>query len=152
HEDFAGAKAARQEALDLLRKRHGEAHWTVGDARRALEDLERQAGMSRDQRQKLVEADRLNRKVVSLLRAGQSKEGMESARRAVALRKEVLGGHHPDYAASLNNLASLLESQRDYATARPLHEQALAIRKEVLGERHPGFARSLNNMALLLYW
>ena len=66
---------------------------------------------------------------------------------ALAIRKEVLGEHHPDYATSLNNLAVLLTSQGDYAAARPLYEQALAIRKEVLGERHPDYATSLNNLA-----
>ena len=62
----------------------------------------------------------------------------------------MLGERHPDYADSLNNLADLLESQGDYAAARPLYEQALAIRKEVLGERHPDYATSLNNLADLL--
>ena len=56
---------------------------------------------------------------------------------ALAIRKEVLGERHPDYATSLNNLAVLLQSQGDYAAARPLYEQALAIRKEVLGDAPP---------------
>jgi CHAT domain-containing protein/Flp pilus assembly protein TadD len=50
----------------------------------------------------------------------------------------------------LNNLASALESQGDYAGARPLYEQALAILKEVLGERHPDYASCLNSLAALL--
>ena len=59
---------------------------------------------------------------------------------------------HPDTATSLNNLALLLEVQRDYAAARPLYEQALAIRKEVLGAwRDPDTAQSLNNLAMLLW-
>jgi CHAT domain-containing protein/tetratricopeptide (TPR) repeat protein len=70
--------------------------------------------------------------------------------RALALRTEVLGERHPDYAISLNNLASVLEAQGDYATARPLYERALAVRKKVLGERHPDYAASLNNLAALL--
>ena len=44
---------------------------------------------------------------------------------------------HPDTAASLNNLAYLLQAQGDYAAAKPLYEQALAIRKEVLGGATP---------------
>ena len=35
-EDFAAAKAARREALEILRKRLGESDWRVVDARRAL--------------------------------------------------------------------------------------------------------------------
>ena len=149
-EDFAAAKTARREVLEILRKQHGETHWKVTDARRALEDVDRLGGMTRDQKQKVAEANRLNGEVVALHRAGKYGEALESARRELAIRKEVLGERHPDYATSLNNLAFLLQSQGDYAAARPLYEKALAIRKEVLGERHPDYAQSLNNLAVLL--
>ena len=160
-EDFAAAKVARQQALEVLRKRH----WKVTDARLALEDVDRRARMTRDQRQSLAEADRLNREVVSLDRAGKDGEALKSARwvlacarrcwvrpsglreqpgldslsaqvagglrrrqatllAGLAIRKEVLGERHPDYAASLDNLARLLELQGDYAAARPLFEHA----------------------------
>ena len=62
----------------------------------------------------------------------------------------MLGERHPATAESLNNLAYLLQSQGDYAAAKPLYEQALAIRKAVYGERHPATAESLNNLAYLL--
>ena len=62
----------------------------------------------------------------------------------------MLGERHPEYAQTLNNLAVLLESQGDYAAARPLLEKALALRQEMLGERHPDYALGLNNLATLL--
>jgi CHAT domain-containing protein/Tfp pilus assembly protein PilF len=148
--DFAAAKTARIEALELLRKRYGEAHWKVTDARLALDDVERQARMTREQRQKLAEAEGLYRELAALNRAAKYGEATARARRVLALRKEVLGEHHPDYALSLNNLAFLLNSQGDYAAARPFYEQALTITKQVLGERHPDYATSLNNLAGLL--
>jgi CHAT domain-containing protein/Tfp pilus assembly protein PilF len=148
--DFAAAKATRQEALEILRKPYGEAHWKVTDARLALQDVERLAAMSRDQRQNLAEAVRLNREAVALHRAGRYGEAVKSARRALAIRQAVLGVRHPDTATCLNNLAAMLEAQGDYASARPLYEQALAIRPAVLGARHPDTAQSLNNLALLL--
>jgi len=40
-------------------------------------------------------------------------------------------------AADLNNLASLLQSQGDYAAARPYYERALAICEARLGVDHP---------------
>ena len=47
-----------------------------------------------------------------------------------AIRKEVLGEKHPDYATSLNNLAGLYGATEEYAKAEPLFRQALAIRKK----------------------
>jgi CHAT domain-containing protein len=149
-EDFRNAKSARAEILQIVRKRHRETHWKVTDARLALDDVEGQARMTRDQRQKLAEADRSKRDAIALDEAGKYVDAAAHARRALALRKAVLGERHPDYATSLNNLAELLRSQGHYAAARPLCEQALAIRKAVLGERHPDYAASLNNLALLL--
>ncbi len=61
--------------------------------------------------------------------------------------KAALGENHPDYAQSLNNLASLYEAMGDYAKAEPLYRQALEIRKRALGENHPDFAESLSNLA-----
>jgi CHAT domain-containing protein/Tfp pilus assembly protein PilF len=148
--DFTAAKTARLEALGLLRRHHGEKHWKVTDARRALDDVEGQARMTRDQMQKLAEGNRLNREVIELHQARKHGEATPRARRVLALRKEVLGERHPEYAMSLNNLALLLESQGDYAAARPLFEQALAINKGVLGERHPEYAMSLHDLAGLL--
>ncbi len=103
-----------------------------------------------EQRRKLDEAVRLNAQVVQLYKAGKAREAVAPAKQVLAIRKEVLGERHPDYADSLNNLAFLLQTQGDYAAAKPLYEQALAIRKAVLGEHHPDYATSLNNLAFLL--
>ncbi len=46
-------------------------------------------------------------------------------REPLAIWEKVLGPDHPDTAASLNNLASLLSAQGDYASARPLFEREL---------------------------
>jgi tetratricopeptide (TPR) repeat protein len=151
HDDFAAAKRAGSEALEILRKLFGEAHWKATDARLALEDVGHLAGMPRDQRQKLAEAGRLNIEVAALDGAGKYDEALQSAQRAVAILKDVLGERRPLYAASLNNLAELLGSKGNYAAARPIHEQVLAIRKAVLGERHPDYAQSLNNLAALFH-
>ena len=70
-------------------------------------------------------------------------------RQALEIRKKVLGENHPEYATSLNNLASLYCAQGDYARVEPLYRQALEIRKKVLGENHPDYAMSLDNLALL---
>ena len=66
---------------------------------------------------------------------------------ATTIRIESLGREHPDYAASLNNLAGLYQSMRDYARAEPLYVEAKTIWGKVLGKEHPSYAASLNNLA-----
>jgi tetratricopeptide (TPR) repeat protein len=70
--------------------------------------------------------------------------------RALAIREKALGPDHPDVAASLNNLAGLMQEQGDFTDALPLFERALAIREKALGPTHPNVASSLNNLARLL--
>ncbi len=73
------------------------------------------------------------------------------AERALAIYERALGPDHPRVATSVNNLATLRQSQGDYAGALPLHERSLAIRERALGPDHPEVAESLNNLATL-YW
>jgi hypothetical protein len=47
--------------------------------------------------------------------------------RALAIREKTFGLDHPGTAASLNNLAWLLQEQGELAAARPLFKRALAI-------------------------
>ncbi len=75
---------------------------------------------------------------------------LEDARARLRIVEETFGPKDAATATSLNNLAVLLDSQGNYAEARPLYECALKIREEVLGPKHPHTATSLNNLAVLL--
>ena len=96
----SGARTSRRrkrpgaKALEILRKGRGESDWRVVDARQALEDVERLAGMDRDRRDRLAEAERLNRTVLDLNRAGKYAEAVPR-RQALAIRKAVLGARPP---------------------------------------------------------
>ncbi|MCC7334772.1 MAG: CHAT domain-containing protein, partial [Pirellulaceae bacterium] len=68
---------------------------------------------------------------------------------AKAICEKVLGKEHPNYATSLNNLATLYQSMGDTARAEPLYLEAKAICEKVLGKEHPNYATSLNNLATL---
>ena len=148
--DFAAATAAQQDALRIVQKRFGEAHWETTDARLVQAQTMWKYARPRltvAQRERLALARRLNQSSLALYNQGKYAESAESARRELAINKELLGERHPAYALSLRNLAHLLRSQGDYAAARPLCEQALAIQKDVLGERHPAYADSLSGLA-----
>jgi hypothetical protein len=61
----------------------------------------------------------------------------------------VLGAEHPRTLISVNNLASLYNSQGRYGEAEPLYRRALAARERVLGAEHPRTLISVNNLAFL---
>jgi tetratricopeptide (TPR) repeat protein/predicted Ser/Thr protein kinase len=71
-------------------------------------------------------------------------------RTALELRRALLGAKHPEVAASLDALATLLQAKGEYAPAEVLFRDALKMRREVLGDKHVDVAASLNNLALLL--
>jgi tetratricopeptide (TPR) repeat protein len=68
-------------------------------------------------------------------------------KRALAISEKALGAEHPDTGTSLNNLASLLESQGDYAGAKRVYERALAISEKALGAEHPSTKIIRENLA-----
>jgi tetratricopeptide (TPR) repeat protein len=80
---------------------------------------------------------------------GQYTEAEPLFLRAIMINREALGEGHPDYAASLNNLAGLYRATGRNAEAEPLFLRAMEINREALGERHPAYAASLNNLAEL---
>jgi Flp pilus assembly protein TadD len=50
----------------------------------------------------------------------------------------------------MNNLASTLAAQGDFAGARRLHERVLEVGSCVLGDQHPDTLTSMGNLAALL--
>jgi CHAT domain-containing protein len=69
--------------------------------------------------------------------------------KSIAIREKVLGKAHPDYAASLNNLAILYRIMGRYEKAELLFLETIAIREKALGREHTDYAASLNNLAIL---
>jgi len=56
---------------------------------------------------------------------------------ALEMRKRLFTGDHPAVASSLNNLASLYDSQGRYSEAEPLYLDALEMRKRLFTGDHP---------------
>ncbi len=70
-------------------------------------------------------------------------------RRALAIEEASLGANHPNVAACLNNLASLLRVKNRFGEAEPLVRRALGIDEASFGPDHPNVAIHLNNLAQL---
>ena len=71
-------------------------------------------------------------------------------RRALAILETSLGENHPNVAASLNNLAGLLQATNRLTEAEPLLMRVVEILANKGGEPLANFAGALNNLAGLL--
>jgi tetratricopeptide (TPR) repeat protein len=81
---------------------------------------------------------------------GQYEAAREMNQSALEARKKVLGREHPDTLMSMNNLASVLDSQGKHEEAEAMHRQTLAMREKALGREHPSTLTSVYCLAYLL--
>jgi len=81
---------------------------------------------------------------------GRYAEAQTLYKRALTVRRLLVGENHSDTARSMNNLAESLHYQGLYREAQELFERALAVREGLLGLEHPDTARSVNNLAVVL--
>ena len=81
--------------------------------------------------------------------AGQYADAITRGERALTLREAVLGGTHPEVAASLDWLGLHHLLRGDLVQAEPLLQRAVAIREAALGKDHPELAGTLTTLGNL---
>ena len=69
-----------------------------------------------------------------------------SLQQSLEMRKKLLGEKHPDVAISLNNLAKLHYSQKNYPKAEPLYIESLEMATKLLGKEHPTTQKINSNL------
>ena len=136
----------------LSMRYQGNPHYTWGNTdstifywRKSVELFEKNHPESSDY------ASSLNNLGVLYKNMGDYKAAEPYYKKALEIRKKVLGEEHPDYAMSIDNLGILYYEMADYEAAEPYFKQALEVYKKALGEEHPDYANSLNNLGLLYY-
>ena len=70
--------------------------------------------------------------------------------RALALRRRLHAGDHPDLAASMYNLATVLRFRGEFERSEALFRDALAMRRRLFGDRDRSVVESLNGLGFLL--
>jgi tetratricopeptide (TPR) repeat protein len=95
------------------------------------------------------ETEELTKTVVKLYAAGQYRNAIPLAERALEIQEKALGPDHPDVATALNNLASLYRYDGQLALAESHYRRALDIDERALGPDHAQVARDLSNLASL---
>jgi CHAT domain-containing protein/tetratricopeptide (TPR) repeat protein len=96
-------------------------------------------------------AESLNNQAVLLVHAkGTLTEAEPFVRDALAIRKRLARGDHPDLAKSLASLANLLELQGKQAEAETLSREALGMRMRLFKGDHADLASAILKLANLL--
>jgi CHAT domain-containing protein/Tfp pilus assembly protein PilF len=89
------------------------------------------------------EAARLQAAAEARLLEGRYNDGIEIARRAIALREQSLGSEHADVAVSLQTLAELQGKAGKFALAESSCQRFLSIREKISGPDHQDTAKAL---------
>jgi tetratricopeptide (TPR) repeat protein len=142
---FAEAVVPAREVLAHRARLQGDDHWQTIDARIEVRTCERMAGLSHAHQTALAKALLQKDQAVDLGRVGRYSEAEPLFRTIEEVSRQVLGQDHPDTAASVYNLAQILQARGKYAEAEPLYWQSLAIRLQTLGVDHPRTANSYVN-------
>jgi len=97
--------------------------------------------------EKLTETYKLDEEAKELSQQGKFSEVIPLRKKALAIRREILGNKHPETAHSLNYLARAYESQGNYEEAEILYKKAIAIQREISGNKDFYTALFLTNFA-----
>jgi tetratricopeptide (TPR) repeat protein len=75
----------------------------------------------------------------------------EFYRRAISIKENKLGVKHPEFLASLNQLADLFLRQKDFKQAEPVLQRAANTTSDQLGETSREFGKALQRLACAQY-
>ena len=92
-------------------------------------------------------ATTLGNLAVMRYRKGDSSGAETLLREQIALQRKVLGSDHPELAAAIEMLATVLDTEGDYEAAERLHRETLALQQRLLGPEHPEIELTTVNLA-----
>ena len=147
---YSGALVRARELLALRQADPKSKPYELVDARWVLRTMELAVALPDSVRAELAWADSADLRIGDLWNRGLYSEGITVVERQIEVRRGILGGEHPDVAASLSTHGVLLSATGDYAGAEALLREALTMWRKLLGEEHPYVASSLNNLSDLL--
>ena len=103
--------------------------------------------MSEGERQELLaKSDSLLVHGDELCNSGNYAQAISLSTEAMHIYEKVYGKEHPDYAQSLNKLASYYSKLGNYTEAIRLGTEAMNIWEELYGKEHPNYATSLTTL------
>jgi tetratricopeptide (TPR) repeat protein len=94
------------------------------------------AELTKGQKAKLAQRDRLEKSLPDLVQKGQNDKAVETAERIVALEREVLGETDGRVVASLQRLAGWREALGQYVKAIRVRQEIVRLQERRLGKDH----------------
>ena len=123
--DFEQARTARRQMLAAYRQLFPAGHYKIGDAGRALADVDQMDAFAPKERTAFVEAIAQSAKSAKLRKDGHADEALSLVRRALETLRKLAGEDNTwTIQASLNE-ALALGAKGDHAAARTLVEKVL---------------------------
>jgi CHAT domain-containing protein/tetratricopeptide (TPR) repeat protein len=124
--------------------------YELRDAERLVAALEQAAALPPPAQQQLAEAERLAATARELYKQGSYRDGVVACRRALVIRRSLLGSENVDLSESLYTLAVLLNELAEFPEAAALLQESLAMRRVLLGSDHPEVASTIGELAGVL--
>eukprot|EP01041_Mallomonas_annulata_P001232 gene1232-2390_t len=142
---YEEAKPIYEESLEVKRLVYGSNHPAIASSLNNIAGLYYHLG-------DLEQAQDLYNQSLQIRRHAYGKldDALPIYQKAIIVKRNTFGNMHPSLAATLNNLAGLLQSQGKVDDAKQLFEEALNIRLSVLGEDHPDTIASKENLENIL--
>lgn len=95
----------------------------------------------------LLRADALSALALVQHNSGDLAEAERLRAEVLAIYRRIYGDTHPNTITALNNLASVLYTQRRYREVVPMFDEVLAARRRQFGADHPKIATAASNAA-----
>ena len=147
--DFAGARRARQESLDILVRLFGARHWRADQARLDLEAVPRFERLPPEVAQRIKDLVPMFARHGVLCRQGKFAEAAEHSRETLRLCREIYGTEHPRTGAAACNLAQAFAQSGRMEQAVPFFIEAIDIYCSTFRVPSPLMTSCLNNVAVM---
>jgi CHAT domain-containing protein/Tfp pilus assembly protein PilF len=146
-ENWPAARKILEEIRSLRERQPDRKDWKVGDARRAVADLDLRTAMTPAQRARWDEGKQLaSRAQINSLRQDH-KAAVKNGQEAERILRDLLGEDRADYLLALRILAHCYIDKGDHAQAVPALRKEVDILGKAWGESHPSYANELLSLA-----
>ncbi len=147
--DFAPARKARVEILEIKTKKYGEKHWRVTDARLAVAHVDQLATLDTPKLHQLAQLEISQNEASELLKQKRYNEAISARDESLKIIEKILGSQTLEYAGELNRMGVLYSRVSRNEKAEKHFRQSFEIYEKLLGNDHPEVALLLKNLGYI---